>query len=235
MPTNIANVASEGQADYWGNSKCLRRYFDYLGNSESVIVKFPVNQYAKTECAKIWTDKKDNAICQRVMITAEQKGKLSADLHNIVAPQLSLSETTFDNIDADGYPTVQCRQDTAREAALCEIAYDVDVDSFYAKYMKPSEKYYQDDKGQCASYKKRGARPRCWYKPSWLTEKLVQAILDQNPDEVRFYLISLRADPNRQSSNSNGKWALELANQSGNIEIINLLKANGAKLPTTWW
>jgi hypothetical protein len=55
-------AANEGQSDYWGTLKCLRKYFEEDNNRE-IMKNRTVDKTALATCNKVWSDEEDIAIC----------------------------------------------------------------------------------------------------------------------------------------------------------------------------
>jgi hypothetical protein len=145
-------ASNEGQADYWGAMKCLRRVI-----SESPeVTRFtgPIDPLVNQACSSIHRDPNDKLMCARIAMA----GKSLADLFaafggpavKFETPDKSIVTTTY-----DGHPKSQCRLDTYFASSLCTKPYLDDVSD-------------QDPKvGVCvgADGFKYGTRPLCWYKP----------------------------------------------------------------------
>lgn len=148
----------EGQSDYWGASKCLKRFFADEDNAKALSGR-DIDPEITSRCQEFHKTENDIAICQRVALA----GLSLASLFNIASPQdpypKELSFTDQDPMVVDqtsfDHPKAQCRLDTFFEAALCT--------------KDPKEKVDNADPtiGTCnrQAGDSRGFRPLCWYRP----------------------------------------------------------------------
>ncbi|MBP9680878.1 MAG: hypothetical protein KBD76_05700 [Bacteriovorax sp.] len=148
-------AANEGQADYFGSMKCLRRVLEKDDNI-SVVAKMTIDAEVTKQCQTIYKSESDVALCQRVSMAGKSLGSLLGDLGgnsnvNFDTPDKSIVKRTYDN-----HPAAQCRLDTYFQAILCDKSYDQDVDK-----NDPAI-------GTCIASDgySLGMRPLCWYKPA---------------------------------------------------------------------
>ncbi len=154
-------ASNEGQADYFGTSKCLRKFMEADDNI-SIMSEVEVPAYAKEKCSTIFATKEEEtnaevAACERGAMAGMSLANLFRALRNLT------TELKFDTPDSavvtrtnDNHPAPQCRLDTYFQGALCEIDAYTDVDQRDATV------------GTCNrvdSYED-GIRPLCWYKPT---------------------------------------------------------------------
>lgn len=145
-------ASNEGQADYWGAMKCMRRVI-----SESPeVARFngPVDPLVTQACASMHRDSNEQMMCARIAMA----GKSLADLFAAFGGPAVKFETADKSVvprTYDGHPKSQCRLDTYFASALCTKPYLDDIDERDPK------------KGVCiaADGFKYGTRPLCWYKP----------------------------------------------------------------------
>lgn len=145
--------SSEGQADYFGSMKCLRRVFEKQDNI-AVISKMTVDIEVTKQCEMVYKNASEVALCQRVAMAGKSVAKFSNSLGgssvNFDTPDTSVVSTTNDD-----HPNPQCRLDTFFQGILCDKSYDQEND--------------KDDPtiGACIARDgyKVGPRPLCWYKP----------------------------------------------------------------------
>ena len=57
-------ASNEGQSDYWGAMKCLKRYMENDDNI-AIVSKMEVDEHAKTTCEANYNQENDVAICIR--------------------------------------------------------------------------------------------------------------------------------------------------------------------------
>jgi len=150
-------ASTEGQADYFGNLKCLRNYMEGDDNIKIIgLMKIPAD--VKTMCNKQFADANDSAICQRGSMAGLSLANLFASLRKFTQDKFP----AFDKLDRKivsktnpNHPAPQCRLDTYFAGSICEIDKATDV----------SDK--DEDAGVCSRKLgiKIGTRPFCWFKP----------------------------------------------------------------------
>lgn len=148
-------ASNEGQADYWGTMKCLRKVW---ANENNVAVsnKLVVDGSVKKKCNATYRNSNDRAVCYRGAMAGKSLASLFRHLRKMPTevdfsdPVTTEVETTY-----DGHPMPQCRLDTYFRASLCKVKAYVDV-----SYVDPSV-------GTCtrAGGQIKGSRPKCWYNP----------------------------------------------------------------------
>jgi hypothetical protein len=148
-------AANEGQADYWGTMKCLRRFFE--GEDQQAALKnLVVPAVVSSNCNSRYSNTDEQLICQRMAMAGASLGKLLSAVTNdkgrsdYATPDKSKVATTFDD-----HPQTQCRMDTYLQASLCDHTIaeaDSDTDA---------------NIGVCSvrNGDKIGNRPLCWFKP----------------------------------------------------------------------
>ena len=149
-------ASNEGQADYFGNMKCLRKYMEADDNI-AIVSTMTVPAEATKRCQANFNNADDLAMCQRGAMAGLSLGNLFKALRNLTTdlkfdtPDTSVARTTNHN-----HPAPQCRLDTYFAGALCvKDAYE-DVSDTNAVT------------GVCARSESHadGVRPLCWYKPA---------------------------------------------------------------------
>lgn len=148
-------ASNEGQADYWGNLKCMRRVLENDDNI-SIVANMEVDAVATQKCKEVYSTEGDVALCQRIAMAGKSLGALLGSLSgnsnvNFDTPDINVVSRTNDN-----HPKGQCRLDTYFNGALCDkSAYD-NVSTDDAKV------------GTCIKRDgyTNGVRPLCWYKPA---------------------------------------------------------------------
>ena len=152
----VSWASNEGQADYWGTMKCLRKYFEKDDN-QAVVAAMVVDQYASNKCHQSFANAEEIAICERSSMAGLSLGNLFKALRN------STVELKFDTPDGgrvtrtnDNHPASQCRLDTYFNSALCDKSHNDAVSNTDANVGVCSERDNQTV----------GIRPRCWFSPS---------------------------------------------------------------------
>ncbi len=148
-------ASNEGQADYWGNMKCMRHLFENEDNAR-VLASMKVDTYVEKSCLSQFTQVNDRNICIRTAMAGLSLGNLFKVLRNL------RTDLTFQNPDPsrvartnDNHPEPQCRLDTYFNGALCEADLNDEV----------SDK--DENQGVCTTKNGQtvGVRPLCWFKP----------------------------------------------------------------------
>ena len=147
-------VSVEGQADYFAASECLKRYFEVDSNNQEIVASMRVPDIVRENCAKVFSDKEKNAICQRGVMAGyvfANTLRVNAGMEEIVSFSLSNTREVTDTLH--GYPDIQCRFVTYFQGGLCDK--EVMVDSDYRG-------------NSCAGIEGStlGRRPSCWFAPS---------------------------------------------------------------------
>lgn len=147
-------AANEGQADYFGAMKCLRRVLEKEDNI-TYVSKMTVDAEATQKCEATYKNANEVALCQRIAMAGKSLGSLLGDLGgnsnvNFSTPDKSVVKRTY-----DAHPQAQCRLDTYFQGILCDKSYDQDTDN------------KDPIIGTCIAKDgyKVGPRPLCWYKP----------------------------------------------------------------------
>lgn len=148
-------ASNEGQSDYFGNAKCLRKYFEADDNI-AIVETMDVPALAREKCLANFTSPEEIAMCER----GAMAGLSLANLFRALAR--SEQELKFDTPDPnvvsrtnDNHPAAQCRLDTYFQGALCEISAYEDLSDRDAI------------QGACTRVGgfEDGLRPLCWFKP----------------------------------------------------------------------
>lgn len=145
-------ASNEGNSDYYGTLKCLRRMWN-SENSIDVVAKMKVDKKAAELCLEQWNSKADQAICQRAAMAGKSLGRLLADLGQQSMPEFDTPDTSVVKKTSHSHPAAQCRLDTYFHGALCGVDYNKDM----------SETDPND--GACKAGEI-GGRRQCWYSES---------------------------------------------------------------------
>ena len=147
-------AANEGQADYFGSMKCLRRVFEGQDNL-AAISKMTVDAEATKQCQMVYKNSEEVAICQRIAMAGKSLGNLLGSLGKKPAVNFNTPDSSIVTKTFDSHPAAQCRLDTYFSGILCDKSYDQDTSS------------NDPIVGTCIARDgyKSGVRPLCWYKP----------------------------------------------------------------------
>ncbi|MFZ8932566.1 MAG: hypothetical protein ACO2ZP_01525 [Bacteriovoracaceae bacterium] len=149
-------ASNEGQSDYWGTMKCLRKVFEGDDN-RAVISQMNIDPHAKKACESAYSSEDEIAVCQRTAMAGLGLGNLFKSLRNLRAelkfntPDPNIVQKTDDN-----HPAPQCRLDTYFSASIC------DKDA----YSDVSETDANINVCTRVDGDKVGIRPLCWFKPN---------------------------------------------------------------------
>ncbi len=147
-------ASNEGQADYFGSMKCLRRVLEKTDNA-TIVSKMTVDAEVTKQCNLIYKSENEIALCQRVSMAGKSLGSLLGELGGNSNVQFTTPDKSVVKRTDDNHPAAQCRLDTYFNGILCDKSYDQDVDKNDPKI------------GTCIARDgyKVGPRPLCWYKP----------------------------------------------------------------------
>jgi hypothetical protein len=146
--------ANEGQADYFGAMKCLRRIFE-KDNNANIVAKMKVEVEVTNKCNMVYKNANEVALCQRIAMAGKSLGSLMASISEGDPVKFNTPDTSVVKRTYDEHPAAQCRLDTYFSGILCDKSYDQDTD------------YNDPIVGTCIARDgyKVGVRPLCWYKP----------------------------------------------------------------------
>jgi hypothetical protein len=150
-------ASNEGQADYFGTLKCLRRVFLNENNASFVRkMRAEAPETLVNGCNKAWPNKDDKDICIRSGLAGLSVANLFAALRGEAEPKFETPDTNVVRKTDDAHPLFQCRLDTYFQGALCEKPFSEDVSQT------------DEVQGTChgSTGHKVGVRPLCWFKPS---------------------------------------------------------------------
>lgn len=151
----IVWASNEGQADYWGTMKCLRKVWANEKNS-LVMKNKKIDKSVKKKCSSAFRDREKVALCARTAMAGKSIASLFRALRKLPT-EVSFTTPVNKPVTSTyhGHPLPQCRLDTFLRASLCQVPTYVDV-----SYVDPSV-------GTCtrAGGQINGSRPTCWYNP----------------------------------------------------------------------
>lgn len=147
-------ASTEGQADYFGTLKCMRRILENDDNVE-VVKNLNVDAFLELKCREHYKSEKEIALCNRMGMAAKSVSELLGSLSGNSVVNFDTPDTSIVKKSNPDHPKAQCRLDTYFNATLCPISYNEDLDK-----KDPTI-------GACTKKKNLafGARPLCWYKP----------------------------------------------------------------------
>jgi len=149
-------ASNEGQADYWGTSKCMKKVLESLAEDPALEEEeYDDYQYALKACGKTFTNQHDQYICARNSMAGKSLAelfralrKLPKELRFIDRDKKVVTSTSH------SHPAPQCRMDTYFSGSLCSKGSDeVISDTDEALGFCYSEGKYESNE-----------RPSCWFK-----------------------------------------------------------------------
>lgn len=106
--------ATEGAADYFASTKCLRQYFEDQDNIE-YLKNISVPPFLNQKCQEHWGNTEEAAICIRSSLAGRQLLKVWTN-HEY---SFDTPDPKIINKSLHTYPSNQCRLDTFFHGALC--------------------------------------------------------------------------------------------------------------------
>jgi hypothetical protein len=148
-------ASTEGQADYFGALKCMRRILANDDN-ELIIKNSPIDPTINQKCNDLYKNNNEAALCKRIGMAGISLANLLGSFKGDTNLSVDTPDPTIVKKSNPDHPNAQCRLDTYFNADLCPINYNTDVDK-----KDPTI-------GVCT--KKIGlgfgTRPLCWYRPT---------------------------------------------------------------------
>jgi hypothetical protein len=147
--------STEGEADYFGGMKCMRRILS--GDDNIAFVKdLQVDPLLHEKCSAIYRTENEVALCDRIGMAGKSLGDLLSSLRpGRPATNFHTPNTTVVKKTMKEHPDPQCRLDTYFSAVLCTKSFE--------------EELGKKDPTIGACTKRDGfdlgMRPTCWYKP----------------------------------------------------------------------
>jgi hypothetical protein len=146
-------ASNEGQADYWGSSKCLKKYMEKDDNI-SIVKDMEIDPHAKEKCEANFADAEEAASCMRGAMAGLSLGNLFKVLRRQTTPiHFTTPDSKVVTRTNHSHPDSQCRLDTYFQGSLCEVDPYTDVSRTDANV------------GTCnrSAGHELGVRPLCWY------------------------------------------------------------------------
>lgn len=147
-------ASNEGQSDYFGALKCMKRIFEKDDNV-AIIASMNVDVEATRQCQMVYKNAAEAALCQRIAMAGKSLALLLASLDESQEVAFDTPDTTVVNKTIDYHPNAQCRLDTYFSGALCDKPFTLDVSD-----TSPNPGTCMSKDGYLV-----GARPLCWFKP----------------------------------------------------------------------
>ena len=150
-------ASNEGEADYFGALKCLRRIWQFDNNSD-VVRTLKAPPFLVNSCKKNWPRLDDQNLCIRVGMAGDSVARLfSAVSTNRWIAKFHQPDRKIVKVTLSSHPPTQCRLDTYFQASLCEKSFEEDLGPI------------EEISGAChsSSGHRVGLRPRCWFKPTF--------------------------------------------------------------------
>ena len=147
-------ASNEGQADYFGTLKCMKRVLENDDNV-GIVSKMQIDAEATKQCQATYKNAGEVALCQRIAMAGKSLGMLLGDLGGNSKVNFNTPDKKIVRRTNDAHPAAQCRLDTYFAGGLCDKSYteDVSEDSPIPGTCIKRDGY------------KVGTRPLCWYKP----------------------------------------------------------------------
>lgn len=149
-------ATNEGQADYWGTLKCLRRVFLREDNI-AAISQMKIPQIVKDKCSKSFFGDQERALCMRTAMAGKSISNVFSSIRQLKeGPSFSAPSDKKVKRTYKKHPEPQCRLDTYFSASLCSVSVEEEVSYKDQKAGVCSRHYQENDLG---------TRPLCWFKP----------------------------------------------------------------------
>lgn len=147
--------SAEGQADYYGTMKCLRRLWEKEDNVK-IVRTLSIPNKVKEECSKAYSNKNEQSLCMRMSLAGKSVALMIQDLdHDSIEPKFETPDELIVRSMNYMHPYAQCRLDTFFNGAICRVSEKLEFDN--------------DDETQGSCHAKNGdqtgLRPRCWFVP----------------------------------------------------------------------
>jgi len=155
-PKKYGWASVEGQSDYYGTGKCLKRMYDRTAKLPDEEHEYSLdNLIGWVKCHQVYGNSKQAQICKKSIMAGKSLANLLADLRRSPHPKFSTPDPTKVSRTNGSHPAAQCRLDTYMQGALCVSSYK---DEFDDKNPNINSCFRSGNF-------KIGNRPQCWYKP----------------------------------------------------------------------
>lgn len=147
-------AANEGQADYFGSLKCMKRVLEKDDNV-AIVSKMTIDAEATKQCELVYKNEGEVALCQRIAMAGKSLGLLLGSLGGDAEVKFTTPDRKVVKKTNNEHPAAQCRLDTYFQASLCDKAFTENVSE-----TSPIPGTCIKKDGYSV-----GPRPLCWYKP----------------------------------------------------------------------
>lgn len=145
-------ASGEGQSDYYGALKCLRRVWSNDDNI-NIVTKLPVPQSVNQKCSSQFKTPSDVALCMRSAMASLSMARLLGELRGDGTPDFDTPSKTVVTSIEYGYTHSQCRLDTTYAGSVCPVDSSIDISE-----TDPNQGVCSRQLGMVI-----GARPQCWF------------------------------------------------------------------------
>ena len=148
-------ASAEGQSDYFGTAKCMRRMF--LDMTPEELNAFDSNNAIAIErCAAAFSTETEQTMCERNTLAGIVLGNVLSELSGTGTVALDTPTPAVHNGIYLKHPKAQCRLDTYFQGSLCNVDHNVDY----------SDKEFNTGACMTLSGHTEGIRPKCWFNPA---------------------------------------------------------------------
>ncbi len=148
-------AATEGQADYFGTLKCMRKVLSNVDNT-SIVSKMIIDAELSVQCSSAYQNESEIALCKRIGMAGKSLAMLLSSLGDNAVVDFKTPDASIVKKTNKTHPKAQCRLDTYLAGDLCQKDFN-------------QENGKKDPRvGACVKsegYDKKMTRPLCWYKP----------------------------------------------------------------------
>ncbi len=148
-------AATEGQADYFGTLKCMKRVLSNDDNA-TIVANMTIDPELNIQCNNVYHNENEIALCKRIGMAGKSLAMLLSSLVDNSAVDFKTPDTSIVKKTNKDHPKAQCRLDTYLAGDLCPKDFT-------------EENGKKDPRvGSCVKsegYDKKATRPLCWYKP----------------------------------------------------------------------
>lgn len=162
-------AANEGQSDYYGTLKCLRKVWAKDDNV-AIVSKMKVDPVAAKKCSEQFKSDAEVALCARSSMAGMSLGRLLATLGRNKLPNFDTPDKSKVKKTNNFHPIAQCRLDTYFAGSICTVEAKTDVSDNDADVGVCSRKFNQEV----------GARPLCWYAEQTKQDPTEEITLSHN-------------------------------------------------------
>jgi hypothetical protein len=148
-------ASNEGQSDYFGAMKCMRKYME-VDDNIAMMANIEVPEFAVKKCETNFSNAEDIAMCKRSAMAGMSLAGLFRALRNLSEPlRFDTPDSNVVSSTDHSHPEPQCRLDTYFAGAICDKDHYADIDprDVNKNVCTRTDGYTLE------------TRPLCWYKP----------------------------------------------------------------------